>query len=65
MTEPKTKDGVLTDADLAAYGIPPKQPVGPTRVKSHATMTRKKGKMMKPSTQDPRPMKGVTVEATR
>ena len=28
MTELKTKEGELTDADLAAYGIPPKQPDG-------------------------------------
>jgi hypothetical protein len=28
MTELKTKEGELTEADLAAYGIPPKQPDG-------------------------------------
>jgi hypothetical protein len=28
MAEIKTKEGELTDADLAAYGIPPKQPEG-------------------------------------
>ena len=28
MSEPKSKEGELTDADLAAYGIPPKQPDG-------------------------------------
>jgi hypothetical protein len=28
MTELKTKEGELTDADLAAYGIPPKQSDG-------------------------------------
>ncbi len=26
MAEPKTKKGKLTEADLASYGIPPKQP---------------------------------------
>jgi hypothetical protein len=26
MAEVKTKEGELTEADLAAYGIPPKQP---------------------------------------
>jgi hypothetical protein len=30
MTEHKTKDGLLTDAELATYGIPPKQQVEPT-----------------------------------
>ena len=29
MSEPKVKEGELTDADLAAYGIPPKMPDGP------------------------------------
>lgn len=28
MAELKTKEGELTEADLAAYGIPPKQPDG-------------------------------------
>jgi len=28
MGELKTKEGELTEADLAAYGIPPKQPDG-------------------------------------
>jgi hypothetical protein len=30
MAEHKTDDGLLTEAELAAYGIPPKQPVEPT-----------------------------------
>jgi hypothetical protein len=30
MTEHKTEDGLLTEAELATYGIPPKQPVEPT-----------------------------------
>jgi hypothetical protein len=29
MAEPKTKEGELTESDLAAYGIPPKQTDGP------------------------------------
>jgi len=29
MAELKTKEGELTTADLASYGIPPKQPDGP------------------------------------
>ena len=31
MAELKTKEGELTEADLAAYGIPPKQPDGVER----------------------------------
>jgi len=52
MAEHKTKGVVLTEADLATYGIPPKQPVEPTLVKSYVTTTRRKDKPMKPSTQD-------------
>lgn len=52
MAKHQTKDGLLTAADLATYGIPPKQPVAPTPVKSHATTTRRKDNVMKPSTQD-------------
>lgn len=52
MAKHNTKDGPLTAADLATYGIPPKQPLEPTPVKSYATTTRRKDKMMKPSTQD-------------
>jgi hypothetical protein len=33
MAELKTKEGELTTADLAKYGIPPKQPEGPKLVK--------------------------------
>jgi hypothetical protein len=33
MAELKTKEGALTTADLAKYGIPPKQPDGPKLVK--------------------------------
>lgn len=52
MAKHKTKDGVLTAADLATYGILPKPPVEPTLVKSYPTTTRRKDKVMKPSTQD-------------
>ncbi len=52
MAEHEATDGVLTDADLAAYGIPSKQTAEPTLVESCATTTRRKDKMMKPSTQD-------------
>jgi len=52
MAEPGTKDGVLTEAELATYGIPPKQPVEPTLVKSYAATTKRKDKMTKPSTQN-------------
>ncbi|MGA7294195.1 MAG: CsbD family protein [Terriglobales bacterium] len=52
MAEHEAKEGVLTDADLATYGIPPKQTVRPAPVKSYATTTKRKDKMMKPSTQD-------------
>jgi uncharacterized protein YjbJ (UPF0337 family) len=52
MAKPKTKGGVLTEADLATYGIPPKPPVQPTLVKSYAPTTKRKDKVMKPSTQD-------------
>jgi hypothetical protein len=30
MAEHETKDGLLTEAELATYGIPPKHPVEPT-----------------------------------
>jgi uncharacterized protein YjbJ (UPF0337 family) len=42
MAELKTKEGELTTADLASYGIPQKQP----------EKTRREEKMMKPSTKD-------------
>jgi uncharacterized protein YjbJ (UPF0337 family) len=42
MAEPKTKEGELTTADLASYGIPQKQPEN----------LRREEKMMKPSTKD-------------
>jgi uncharacterized protein YjbJ (UPF0337 family) len=51
MAAQKTRDGVLTEADLATYGIPPKQPVEPTLVKSIVT-TRREDNLMKPSTED-------------
>jgi hypothetical protein len=35
----KTKEGELTTADLASYGIPPKQPEGPKLVKGQETET--------------------------
>jgi uncharacterized protein YjbJ (UPF0337 family) len=52
MTEHKTKDGLLTETELATYGIPPKQPAERAPVKGYATTTRRKDKMMKASTQD-------------
>jgi uncharacterized protein YjbJ (UPF0337 family) len=52
MAKHKTTDGVLTEADLATYGILPKPSVEPTLVKSYATTSRRKDKVMKPSTQD-------------
>jgi uncharacterized protein YjbJ (UPF0337 family) len=52
MAKHQTKDGLLTAADLATYGIPPKQFLEPTPVKSYATTARRKDKVMKPSTQD-------------
>jgi len=52
MAKHQTKDGLFTAADLATYGIPPKQPLEPTLVKGYATTTRRKDKVMKPSTQD-------------
>jgi len=52
MARNNKKNGLLTAVDLATYGIPPKQPVAPTLVKSHATTTRRKGNLMKPSAQD-------------
>jgi uncharacterized protein YjbJ (UPF0337 family) len=52
MAKHQTKDGVLTEADLATYGILPKPPVEPTLVKSYPTTTRRKDKVIKPSTQD-------------
>jgi uncharacterized protein YjbJ (UPF0337 family) len=52
MAKNNTKDGLLTAAELATYGIPPKQPVEPTLLRSHATTTRRKDNLMKPSTQD-------------
>jgi hypothetical protein len=33
MAESKIKEGELTTAELASYGIPPKQPDGPKLVK--------------------------------
>jgi uncharacterized protein YjbJ (UPF0337 family) len=42
VAELKTKAGELTAADLASYGIPPKQPEN----------ARGKGKMIRPSTKD-------------
>jgi hypothetical protein len=39
MAELKTKEGELTAADLASYGIPPKQPDGPRLVKSQGPET--------------------------
>ncbi|HEX9111049.1 MAG TPA: hypothetical protein VF845_06185 [Terriglobales bacterium] len=35
----KTKEAELTTADLASYGIPPKQPDGPKLVKGHEPET--------------------------
>ena len=57
MAELKAKEGKLTPAELAVYGIPPKQPdglrapatEGSPKLKFIAT---KKGKTMKPSTKD-------------
>lgn len=34
MAEPQTKEGELTAAELATYGIKPKQPEGPKLVKA-------------------------------
>lgn len=34
MAEPKRKEGELTTADLASYGVPPKQPEKPKLVKA-------------------------------
>jgi hypothetical protein len=39
MAEPKTKEGALTEADLAAYGILPRQPDELTLVKSEKPET--------------------------
>ena len=39
MAELKTKEGELTRADLASYGIPPKQPDGPKLVKGQEPET--------------------------
>lgn len=39
MSEPKKKEGALTTADLAAYGIPPEQPDGPKLVKGQEPET--------------------------
>jgi hypothetical protein len=39
MAELKTRKGELTAADLAAYGIPPKQPDGPKLVKGQEPET--------------------------
>ena len=36
MAEGKKKEGALTPADLATYGIPPKQPDGPKLGKEHS-----------------------------
>ena len=57
MAEPKTKEGKLTPADLASYGIPPGQPQGPGLVEGQrsealdtAVVPRKRQeKTMKPS----------------
>jgi hypothetical protein len=35
----KTKEGELTTAELASYGISPKQPEGPKLVKGHEPET--------------------------
>jgi uncharacterized protein YjbJ (UPF0337 family) len=51
MAKHKTKDGVLTEADLATYGILPRQPVDPPLAQSYVT-ARRKDKIMKPSTED-------------
>src|SRR5271165_1832599 len=52
MANHEIKEGLLTEADLAAYGIPAKHPLEPILVKSDKTALRRKGQMMKPSTQD-------------
>ncbi len=52
MSNHETKEGLLTEADLAAYGIPAKHLVEPILVKTRKTALRRKSKMMKPSTQD-------------
>ena len=52
MAAHRSKDAVLTETELATYAIPPKQPVDPTAVNSHATTNGRKDKTMKPSTQD-------------
>jgi hypothetical protein len=39
MAELKTKEDELTTAELASYGIPPKQPEGPKLVKGHEPET--------------------------
>ena len=43
MAELKTKEGELTTADLASYGIPPKQPDGPKLVKGQEPETLDRG----------------------
>jgi uncharacterized protein YjbJ (UPF0337 family) len=52
MVEQKRKDGLLTEADLATYGIPSKQPVESALVKGYTTTTKRRERMMKPSTPD-------------
>ena len=43
MAKHQTKEGLLTAADLATYGIPSMQPAEPTLVKSNAATTKRKG----------------------
>jgi hypothetical protein len=43
MAEHKTKDGPLTEAELATYGIPPKQRVEPTLGEKPNDCDEKKG----------------------
>jgi uncharacterized protein YjbJ (UPF0337 family) len=49
---PTTKDQMLTETELATYGIPPKRLVEPTTVKTYTNTTRGSDEMMKPSAQD-------------
>jgi len=43
MAEHKTDDGLLTEAELATYGIPPKQPVDPAPSEEPKDYDEKKG----------------------
>jgi uncharacterized protein YjbJ (UPF0337 family) len=60
MAEAETKEGLLTTAELAKYGIPPTQPEGPQLAKGQtaetldgaAVVRRRQVKTMKPSTKD-------------